>query len=79
MKSEPKPATKSKRRRKVADDAPPVDSWRTLRGRHAWLTEDGAVLIEVRGDTILISESLNEETTKRAETDFWDEPKADKR
>ena len=64
---------------KVADDAPPVDSWRTLRGRHAWLTEDGAVLIEVRGDTILISESLNEETTKRAEQDFWGEPKTEKK
>jgi hypothetical protein len=56
---------------KVAEDAPPVDSWRTLRGRHAWLTEEGAVVIEVRGDTILISESLDKETTERAEGDFW--------
>jgi|SRR5579859_1446889 len=56
---------------KVADDAPPADSWRTLRGRHAWLTEEGVVLIEVRGDEILISESLDEETTKRVEEDFW--------
>ena len=35
---------------KVAEDAPPADSWRTLRGRHAWLTEEGPVVIEVRGD-----------------------------
>ncbi len=35
---------------KVAEDAPPADSWRTLRGRHAWLTEEGVVVIEVRGD-----------------------------
>lgn len=56
---------------KVADDAPPVDSWRTLRGCHGWLTEQGVVTIEVRGDTILISESLDEETTKRATSDFW--------
>jgi len=34
-----------------------------LRGRHAWLTEEGTVVIEVRGDAVLISESLDEETT----------------
>jgi len=56
---------------KIAEDAPPVDSWRTLRGRHAWLTEEGVVMIEVRGDEILISESLDDETTKKVEGDFW--------
>jgi len=56
---------------KVAEDAPPADSWRTLRGRHSWLTEEGVVLIEVRGDEALISESLDDETTKRVEADFW--------
>jgi hypothetical protein len=56
---------------KVAEDAPPAESWRTLRGRHAWLTEEGVVLIEVRGDEILISESLDDETTKKVEGDFW--------
>ncbi len=61
---------------KVADDAPPVDSWRTLRGRHAWLTEEGVVVIDVRGDAALISESLDDETTKRVEGDFWPEEKA---
>ena len=61
---------------KVAENAPPVDSWRTLRGRHAWLTEEGIVLIEVRDDEILISESLDDETTKRVEADFWPEEKA---
>ena len=61
---------------KVADDAPPADSWRTLRGRHAWLTEEGTVVIEVRGDAVLISESLDEETTHRVEADFWPEPQA---
>jgi hypothetical protein len=61
---------------KVVENAPPVDSWRTLRGRHAWLTEEGIVLIEVRDDEILISESLDDETTKRVETDFWPEEKA---
>jgi hypothetical protein len=56
---------------KVAEDAPPVDSWRTLRGRHAWLTEDGPVVIDVRGDTILISESLDDASTQRSEEDFF--------
>jgi hypothetical protein len=60
---------------KVADDAPPADSWRTLRGRHSWLTEEGTVLIEVRGDTVLVSESLDDETTKKVEADFWPEEK----
>jgi hypothetical protein len=61
---------------KIANGAPPVDSWRTLRGRHAWLTEEGVVVIEVRGEEILISESLDDETTKRVEGDFWPEEKA---
>ncbi|HEY6303180.1 MAG TPA: hypothetical protein VIX14_08950 [Terriglobales bacterium] len=56
---------------KVAESAPPVDSWRTLRGRHSWVTEEGVVLIEVRGDEVLISESLDDQTTKLVQTDFW--------
>ncbi|MGA2354405.1 MAG: hypothetical protein ABSG02_07905 [Terriglobales bacterium] len=60
---------------KAADSAPPVDSWRTLRGTHAWLTEEGAVVIDVRGDTVLISESLDDDTTKMAEDDFWSHEK----
>jgi hypothetical protein len=63
---------------KVIDDAPPADSWRTLRGKHAWLTEGGAVIIEVRGDMLLISESLTEDATKRAENDFWGETRTEK-
>ncbi len=62
---------------KVAEDAPPVESWRTLRGSHSWLTEEGVVVIEVRGDEILISESLDAETTKRVEADFWPLEKLD--
>jgi hypothetical protein len=60
---------------KVAEDAPPVDSWRTLRGRHAWQTEEGAVVIEVRGAEALISESMDDATTKRVEADFWPDAK----
>jgi hypothetical protein len=61
---------------KVAEDAPPAESWGTLRGRHAWLTEEGVVLIEVRGDAVMVSESLDDESTRRAEADFWPPEKA---
>jgi hypothetical protein len=64
---------------KVSQDAPPADSWRTLRGRHAWLTEEGVVLIEVRGDAVLISESLDPETTQRVEEDFWPKEKPEEK
>ena len=69
---------------KIWEDAPPADSWRTLRGRHSWLTEEGIVMIDVRGDAVLISESLDSDTTQRVEDDFWpkeepikEEPKND--
>jgi hypothetical protein len=60
---------------KVASDAPPAESWRTLRGSHAWITEEGAVVIDVRGDTVLISESLDDATSKIAEDDYWSSAK----
>ncbi len=56
---------------KVAEDAPPAESWRTLRGRHVWMTEEGAVVIEVRGDAVMVSESLDDETTNVVERDFF--------
>ena len=56
---------------KVMPDAPPAESWRTLRGRHVWMTDEGAVVIEVRGDSVLICESMDDETTKKVEADFW--------
>ncbi len=34
-----------------------------LKGRHVWNTEEGAVVIEQQGDTVLISESLDAATT----------------
>jgi hypothetical protein len=56
---------------KASNDAPPIGSWRILRGSHAWLTEDGSVVIDVREDVVLISESLDDVTTKQAMDDFW--------
>jgi hypothetical protein len=56
---------------KVANDAPPAESWKTLRGRHAWMTEEGTVVIAVRGDGVVVSESLDDDTTRKVEADFF--------
>ncbi|HEY7096176.1 MAG TPA: hypothetical protein VH437_05600 [Terriglobales bacterium] len=39
----------------------------SLTGQHTWLTEEGLVVIIVRDDTVLVSESLDEPTTKKLE------------
>lgn len=67
---------------KIEADAPPPESWRTLRGLHAWLTEEGVVTIDVRGDTVMVSEGLDAATTERATDDLWpvhDRDKQDKK
>ena len=38
-----------------------------LQGRHEWKTEEGAVVIEEKGDTVLVSESLDQATTQTLE------------
>jgi hypothetical protein len=47
----------------------PVDlkSMKSLTGRFTWLTEEGPVVIEARGDTVLVTESLDEPTTEKLE------------
>jgi hypothetical protein len=42
-----------------------------LKGRHAWTTEDGPVVIEEQGDTVLISESLDAATTATLEKEVF--------
>ncbi len=42
-----------------------------LRGRHAWSTEDGIVVIEEQGDTVLVSESLDPATTQTLEKEVF--------
>ncbi len=39
----------------------------TLSGKHEWLTENGPVWIEVAGNTVLVSESLDQATTETVE------------
>ena len=42
-----------------------------LRGRHTWTTEEGTVLIEEQGDTVLVSESLDASTTETLEREVF--------
>jgi hypothetical protein len=42
-----------------------------LQGRHAWTTEEGAVVIEEQGDTVLVTESLDSATTETLEKEVF--------
>lgn len=42
-----------------------------LQGRHAWTTEEGTVVIEVKGDTVFVSESLDPATTETLEKEVF--------
>jgi hypothetical protein len=39
----------------------------TLTGKHSWTTEEGVVFVEVAGNTVLVCEGLDAETTSRLE------------
>ena len=64
---------------KIEEGAPPPESWRTLRGHHAWNTEEGVVTIDVRGDTVMVSEGLDAATTQRVTEDLWPIPDKDEK
>jgi len=42
-----------------------------LQGRHAWSTDEGTVVIEEKGDTVLVTESLDEATTTTLEREVF--------
>lgn len=42
-----------------------------LKGRHAWSTEEGRVVIDEQGDTVLVSESLDAATTAALEKEVF--------
>src|SRR6266567_5736904 len=42
-----------------------------LKGRHAWTTEDGPVIIDEQGDTVFVSESLDAVTTSTLEKEVF--------
>ena len=46
----------------------------TLSGEHTWLTEEGRVVISVRENTVLITESLDPPTTERLEQELLPAP-----
>jgi hypothetical protein len=46
-----------------------------LKGRHAWSTEEGTVVIEEHGDTVLVSESIDPATTQVLEKEVFGVPK----
>jgi hypothetical protein len=43
----------------------------TLTGKHAWLTEEGSVVIEVNADMVLVTESLDQDTTAKMEQELF--------
>lgn len=48
-----------------------LEALETLVGKHTWLTEEGPVAIEVEGDTVLVTESLDQATTDKLEQDVF--------
>ena len=42
-----------------------------VNGRHAWTTEEGSVVIEEQGDSVLVSESLDAATTQALEREVF--------
>jgi hypothetical protein len=42
-----------------------------LTGKRAWLTEEGPVVIDVQGDTVLVTESLDQTTTDSLEQEVF--------
>jgi hypothetical protein len=47
-----------------------------LTGKHIWRTEDGTVMMKVEGDTLMVTESLDDPTTERLERDVFSRPAA---
>lgn len=42
-----------------------------LTGKRTWLTEDGPVVIDVQGDTVMVTESLDQDTTDKLEQEIF--------
>jgi hypothetical protein len=47
-----------------------LDIVETLTGRHTWATEDGPVVLDVQGDTVMVTESLDQDVTKKLEQEL---------
>ena len=66
-------AKRYKRAHEIGDGAEKAHDYtsESLTGKHSWLTEEGPVVIEVAGDTVLVTESLDQETTERVEHEVF--------
>lgn len=55
------------------DPIPPEDfpTLLTLSGRQEWTTEEGPVIIETNHDTVMVTESLDQQTTDRIEEEIF--------
>ncbi len=49
----------------------PTEALDHLTGKRAWLTEDGPVIIDVQGDTVVVTESLDQATTDNLEQEVF--------
>lgn len=49
----------------------PERKLKSLQGRHAWTTEEGTIVIDQQGDTVLVSESLDADTTATLEREVF--------
>jgi hypothetical protein len=47
-----------------------------LPGKHAWRTEDGTVVMKVEGDTLMVTESLDDRTSETLEREVFAPPAA---
>ena len=54
--------------RKPLDD---MDNLLTLTGKNTWLTEDGALVIDVKNDMVLVTESLDQPTYQKLEREIF--------
>jgi hypothetical protein len=43
----------------------------TLAGKHAWLTEQGPVYMDIEGDLVLVSETLDQTVTEQVEQELF--------
>jgi hypothetical protein len=58
------------------DTAKSNDPALSLEGRHVWSTEEGAIVIEQKGDTVFVTESLDDNTTSALEKEVLSSPSA---
>jgi hypothetical protein len=53
------------------EPAIPSEALDHLTGKRAWLTEDGPVVVDVQGDTVVVTESLDQTTTDNLEAEVF--------